>query len=285
MPSSYPAKVLLIGEYTILVGGSALAVPTYQFTAHWEQAPQTVDKRLLAFADYLAGESLHNWLDLAAFKEQLTAGWHLRSNIPTGYGLGSSGTVCAAVYDRFRRSAEEPADLRELFAQMESFFHGSSSGMDPLIIHRSVPLLVRSSGVREVRVPPLTEGQQLFLLDSGRARSTGTLVRRFRERYASEPAFRRAVDTEWLPATEAAVSAFLRGDSAALAENIRRIGTWQAIHFSEYIPDPLKPLWQAEPYTLKICGAGGGGFALGLTSDLAASHRALAPHELLVLPL
>ncbi|MEL7162952.1 MAG: hypothetical protein AAFN92_19490, partial [Bacteroidota bacterium] len=51
MSRSYPAKVLLFGEHTVLRGGRGLAVPYPRFSLRWTAG--TPDERLLDFAEYL----------------------------------------------------------------------------------------------------------------------------------------------------------------------------------------------------------------------------------------
>ncbi|MGB3548199.1 MAG: mevalonate kinase, partial [Saprospiraceae bacterium] len=69
----------------------------------------------------------------------LTSGRRLHSNIPEGYGMGSSGAVCVAVLSDYASPATLDRINRPFLARMESFFHGTSSGTDPYIISRRRP--------------------------------------------------------------------------------------------------------------------------------------------------
>ena len=147
------AKILLFGEHTIINGSHALAAPLPNFYAEWKyyatnelakSSSQSI-KELLTHLQQLKKQNLL-LLELnfqTAFQE-LEQGLFLQSDIPKGYGVGSSGTVCAAVYQKFgidKYDANDIGQLKAGFAQMESFFHGSSSGVDPLICYLNQALL------------------------------------------------------------------------------------------------------------------------------------------------
>ena len=68
-------------------------------------------------------------------------GLYFESSIPQSYGIGSSGALCAAIYARYTTELIPPSgsitqkdikELRHIFSGIESFFHGKSSGIDPL---------------------------------------------------------------------------------------------------------------------------------------------------------
>ena len=71
-------------------------------------------------------------------------------SIPTGYGVGSSGAIVAAIYEHYIRDEYEIlnktkknriSDLIKNFSLMESFSHGKSSGLDPLNSFLKLPIL------------------------------------------------------------------------------------------------------------------------------------------------
>ena len=99
-----PGKLLLFGEYTILAGGQALALPLPNFSGHWAKGQTAKPFDLRPFLDYLdrlqQEEQLLTPLRLDQFRQDLAAGLFFRSTIPAGYGAGSSGALCAAVYQR-----------------------------------------------------------------------------------------------------------------------------------------------------------------------------------------
>ena len=177
----YPGKLLLFGEHILLVGAPALAVPVNAFGGHWAWAKTPEQSRLKAFSDYLSTKTPFG----LALGEALRQGLYFESNIPEGYGLGSSGALCAAVYDRFAATkTQDLAELKAIFAEMESFFHGNSSGIDPLTVYIGAPLLIEEkTRVTQVAQRPWAETPVVFLIDSKLPRQTGPLVQWFLAQY------------------------------------------------------------------------------------------------------
>ncbi|MEM1357628.1 MAG: hypothetical protein AAGF89_05490 [Bacteroidota bacterium] len=276
MLRSYPAKILLFGEHTVLRGGRGLAVPYHRLNLRWEQ--DQPDERLLQFCDYLQ-TAIPTWaLNAGALESFLLTNWRLAGNIPTGYGLGSSGAVCAAIWDRFATDhgkALQGEDLRKMLARMEQHFHGSSSGTDPLICYLQQPVIL--GGNQPPRMVPLAAGwdKGFFLVDTGRTRSAASYINTFTQRYDQETAFRQEVDTNWREPADRACEALITGDRASLVTAMRKISNFQLREISQFIPPTFHVRWLHESYILKICGAGGGGVLLGLSHDRQATERAL----------
>ena len=97
---------------------------------------------------------------------------------------GSSGALVAAFYDRYALDKISPQDdlspeklarLKSIFAAMESYFHGQSSGLDPLNSYLSLPLLIHSKNkIEPTGIPkqnPLGKGA-VFLIDTGSSGDT-----------------------------------------------------------------------------------------------------------------
>jgi mevalonate kinase len=280
----YPAKVLLFGEHTILRGSRALARPFPQRRGHWARNGHPgQQQQLSAFAGYLAAE-LSDWLDVDAFRADLAEGIYFASDIPSGYGLGSSGALCAGVWERYALPMAmdfDPARLKGLLGRMESFFHGRSSGADPLISFLRQSLLLLPSGEVEIITPPTVPvPYHLFLLDTRHPRTTGPLVDYFTQRFDGEETFRRQVQEEWIAPTEQAIDAYLTGDGDGLWTAVDRISRFQLAQLPPMVPGYIQESWQqglsGDHYRLKICGAGGGGFCLGITTDWAATQQQLA---------
>lgn len=282
---TFSSKLLLFGEHTILRGSAALALPLPLFSGKWayatpENAP-VLQRNLAEWCQYLAEQqskgALEAELDLARFKEDLAAGLYFDSNIPNGYGAGSSGALCAALYARFalqpigRRDEARYPELKRILGQMESFFHGSSSGTDPLIVYLNQPVLLQADGgIQTVDVPdwPLaTTGFQFFLLDTGIQRSTAPWVNLFLERCA-EAAYLENIQQDLIPLTAQAIAAFRTGDWPGLFKKWSGISALQQVNFAPMIPESFQALWKegltSGNFALKLCGAGGGGFLLGM---------------------
>lgn len=265
----FPSKILLFGEHSIIKGSKALAIPFYNFSGHWQKGEQP-DETLIAFAAYL--KQLPH-LDMAAFLEDLHSGWYFESNIPIGYGLGSSGALCAAVWQDYGIFSEKwaPAQLKIQLGKMESFFHGSSSGIDPLVSFLQQPVVIESNGaISTFSEMTDLETHCFFLLDTGLPRKTGPLVNLFLEKCLSAE-YLEAITQKLIPLNAAAIKAWLENKGRDLFGIMHEISLFQFYYFREMIPEAFLSIWEAgladnSTYKLKLCGAGGGGFILGIKS-------------------
>jgi mevalonate kinase len=288
---NFPAKLLLFGEHVLLLGAPALAVPVPAFGGHWDWSAQ-MDRhhdRLLQFAGSEALKSLEI-LDCNQFKSDLEAGLFFDSNIPTGYGLGSSGALCAAIYDRYAlEKTAELSTLKSIFARMESFFHGNSSGIDPLTSFIGGPILIQNNTDVQPAESKEWEGGRptVFLIDSRLPRRTGPLVAWFLEQ-SRMPEFSGKLQDEYLPAHQETLRAWLSADSDSFWLNLQRISRFQFENFAPMIPSTIHEIWEksfrSEDYVLKICGAGGGGFVLGFARNREATQN-LALQTQIIFPL
>ncbi len=285
----YFAKILLFGEHTVNRGSRALAIPYPAFSGSWQRAADpALQQQLPQLADYLADLPALD-LDVEAFRRDLAEGWHFAADIPMGYGLGSSGALCAAIYERYAHQPILPSEthrlgeLRQILAQIEQFFHGKSSGTDPLICYLQQPILIHPDGqIQTVHIPrqsPLT----FFLLDTQTPRRTEPMVAYFLERCA-DPAFADKVATELAAYNNFAIAAFLQAEWDNLFEDMTNISRFQMEHLAAMTPDHFHAVWneglQGNLYRLKLCGAGGGGFILGCTGNWPAAQAALSGYVL-----
>lgn len=287
---NYPAKLLLFGEHVLLLGASALAVPVPSFYGKWAMgAPENLfanrRDKLLQLAESESLRSIDG-LDTRRLKAEVEAGLYFQSNIPTGYGLGSSGALCAGIYDRYM--AEKTSDLtllKDIFGRMESHFHGSSSGIDPLTSYLDTPLLIRHKtevSVADLKTAP--DAPVVFLIDTQTPRQTGPLVRWFLEQ-SRTPDFAAKLSETLLPAHEAMVQAWLDADTSGFWIHLHTVSQFQFEHFHPMIPASLHPLWKQSldsgDVQLKVCGAGGGGFMLGFARNRAVADALSEKHSLL----
>lgn len=263
----YPAKLLLVGEYTVLSGGTALGLPYPGFSASWSRQ-DSPDARLSAFLNYLLRDhSLAALLDLDRFDVDLNAGLYLESNIPASSGLGSSGSVVAAVWDRYgRKNQESTEELKRLFAVMESFFHGNSSGLDPLIIYLNKPVVSRQGilTLPSQDIPLIVEQYHITLMNSGIPRSTRDWVELFKVKM-EDPEFKRPFEEELMPANEDLIQSLLQNNFESVIPHWKRVSRFQIEKMPEFIPPAILADWSGPSHFFKLCGAGGGGFYLKMT--------------------
>lgn len=275
----FPAKLLLFGEHVLLLGAPALAVPVAAFGGQWVWGNEydRHHNRMVQFADSEALISLKT-IDTDQFRADLETGLLFQSNIPTGYGLGSSGALCAAIYDRYAQ--ERTTNLKALkiiFAHMESFFHGNSSGIDPLTSYLGASILIQNKTEVQRAEPKVWKSNPptVFLIDSQLPRRTGPLVEWFLAQ-SRAAGFSQILSEEYLPAHEAMLQAWLLADAELFWPNLQRISAFQFQKFSPMIPKTLHTFWEEnlenQDFALKICGAGGGGFVLGFARNAEIVH-------------
>ena len=261
---------MLFGEYGVIAGGEGLAIPWPDFFACWVEEIElssAYKPHLQQFASWLAEQGFDAALDVAQLQHDLQHGIDMASNIPIGYGVGSSGAVVAAVYDRYVRapiSLDDLPALRNMLASMENFFHATSSGLDPLVCYVQKPVHIIGDSIRVIESPLPLELLNMRLLDCGNARSTHALVSVFRERMQNA-VFRDAMQ-EYVHLSNSCIHALLLGDAANLCTQMRHLSAWQLQYFDFAIPEHMRTEWQEALETgshfYKLCGAGGGGFML-----------------------
>lgn len=270
MLSDFPAKVLLLGEYTILNGSKALALPYHSLKGGWSfektdsEANDNSRKSLLNFMEKSGVDSI----DLNKMKIDLADGIWFDSTIPQGFGLGSSGAVIAAIYERYGSPTENLQQDKKELAKLEDFFHGSSSGLDPLVSSIQKPLLIHNFNEIEVlsNVPDLSG---FFLLDTGKPRQSGALISIYQEKL-KDPEFKKGCAEVLAKEVNFAIDSVLQKNSSNLFHHLWHISKFQWEYFPEMIPTKERSLWtkgiETGDYILKLCGAGGGGFILGYSN-------------------
>ncbi|MDA8686591.1 mevalonate kinase [Robiginitalea sp.] len=299
------SKILLFGEYGIIKDSRGLSIP-YNFfkgalkkevlpDAKATQSNASL-RRYVSYLDSIQQDSAHNLkFNLDLMRQDLEEGMYFDSSIPQGYGVGSSGALVAAVYDRYaldkitvleNLTREKLLQLKEIFGLMESFFHGKSSGLDPLNSYLSLPILIHSKNhIESTSLPSQNlEGKgAVFLLDSGIVGETAPMVQIFMEKLKHE-GFRKVLKEKFIRYTDACVEDFLGGNIPSLFGNIKKLSHVVLDHFKPMIPDAFHQLWkqgiESNAYYLKLCGSGGGGYILGFTQDLEKAKEALKGHRL-----
>lgn len=292
------SKVLLFGEYSVIQNSMALSIPYSLFEGRLtfrRDNTAVVDPELKAFSLYLkqlieAEQLLFNF-DITSFEFDISQGLFFDSTIPQGYGVGSSGALVAAIFDRYEQEVHSSLDiskLKKIFSQMESHFHGASSGVDPLISYLNSPILIKSKNeLGPVMLPKFAKGAGgIFLLNTKRSRKTEPLVNLFLEKTSNER-FSQICESELIPITNACIDNFLKADTAMLLDNFKKLSEFQLEHLSPMIPKLYRDLWgqgiTSNEFSLKLCGAGGGGFLMGITDDFRKIKQTLKSHEIRLL--
>jgi len=277
---TYPGKVLLFGEYSVLFGSDAALVPYRKVHAELVpgEAGSESDPILLALLEYFEGKgkqtdslNISHFIDITLLRHEVENGLSLKSSIPQNKGLGSSGAICAAIYDSFcLNRINSPAELRSLFSAMESWFHGSSSGVDPLCIYLNRPLILINGDCVLSESDLLSRNRvKAFLIDTGIQSKTQPMVAHFRERM-NQKEFATDFTTLYIRMVNLAVNQWQNGNLTL--DSVFELSKAQRHYFERMIPVSFKDVWEkgidSGLYAMKICGSGSGGMLLGFTNDL-----------------
>ncbi len=308
------SKIMLFGEYTIIKGSMGLTIPYAHFNGQLA-FPNKDSYTDLAFAQrsnqhlydfwYYLQSLVNNNTILSNFnteqlKEDLDNGLYFESTIPEGYGLGSSGALVAAFFqkyvthsfaDRDNLSSSEIRTLKEQLSQLESWFHGTSSGIDPLICYFKHPLLLKDlNHIEPVGLPRYDKERSdaIFLINSGKPGKTAPLVQHFMNNYDQNDAFRNFTDQQLTPLNNACINNLISNDKTEFYDNLKELSKLQKEHLLQMVPPSIHSIWDegiaSQEYFLKLCGSGGGGFVLGFTRDYESTRRFMDKNGLETIP-
>ena len=296
------SKILLFGEYGIIKDSKGLSIPYSFYNGALKVAENPSEqalksnhnlKRFVSYLETLSPELVV--FDLERLRSDVQAGMYFDSSIPQGYGVGSSGALVAAIYDKYAQdkitvlenlTREKLLKLKSIFSEMEAFFHGKSSGLDPLNSYLSIPILINSKdNIEATGIPSQkVDGKgAVFLLDSGIIGETAPMVGIFMENM-KQKGFRKMLKNQFIKHTDACVEDFLKGDIKSLFNNTKELSKVVFNHFKPMIPPQFHELWkkgiETNDYYLKLCGSGGGGYILGFTEDIEKARFSLAGYKL-----
>lgn len=307
------AKILLFGEYSIMCDSMALSVPYTHFKGELsfmtddkytdQEFAVESNKSLREFYHYLKtlkqNEELLFRIDLEQFDRDIENGLYFESTIPQGFGLGSSGALVAAVYEKYAINSidhqtpltkKEFEKLKGIFSQMESFFHGVSSGMDPLNCYMRNPLLIKPDHfIQPVGIPrEFSKNGGIFLINTGSPGKTGPLVSKFFD-WCKNDQFLNVVKNEMIPLTNASIEAILKGEIGEFFSNLKVLSKFLLHHLKPMVPNAFLDIWQkgidTGAYYLKLCGSGGGGFLLGFSENLDEARLLLQQQNVEIIPI
>lgn len=279
--ANFSSKILLFGEYTILKGGVALAVPYNRYSGELilpnddvilarKQLQSNTELKKLAI-DLSQKEPFASHKNIYRFLEDTLLGLFFKSNIPENYGLGSSGAVVAAIYHRYfsdfnRNENFKPAQLTQIksdLSAIESYYHGESSGIDPLVSFLDYPLLLNAPlNHLTFHIP---DTLRVFLIDTKVESTTKNLIKIFTDRFQNPTGDLKKLIT----LNNTIVKSFLELNPNTLEQ----IQNFCALE-QKLLPDMFvhaKPLFDimhkhAHQVSFKLCGSGGGGYLLGFSS-------------------
>ena len=281
----YPAKILLFGEYGIILNSMALAIPYTRFSGRFrfsETSPNLTKKEadsnnklneLLGFLK--RNENNFQYFNLQRFESEIILGLYFDSSIPIGSGLGSSGALTAALYERYSTQLHYHPEYRVIksdLAAIESYFHGKSSGFDPLTSLLKKPIFMEplTNSIMEIDLSHFLSSYSLFLINTNSKGNTGELVNSFMEKYL-HPDFKALIDHQYIPLINQSIKAVTEDDLDSFGQLIPKYSAFQLDYFDEMIPMEMRTYFKhgidSGDFYLKLCGSGGGGHILCFAHD------------------
>jgi len=296
------SKILLFGEYGIIKNSKGLSIPYNFFKGGLKignfknESEKASNKSLTDFKNYLKTiESSVVEFDFIKLETDLKNGMFFDSTIPQGYGVGSSGALVAALYDRYALNKITVLEnltkpkiliLKNIFSKMESFFHGKSSGLDPLNSYLSLPILIHSKNeIETTGIPSQSSNGKgaVFLLDSGMSSETAPMVDLFFKSMKNKN-YNKIIKENFIKTTDDCVEDFLNGNFNSLFTNMKILSKVVLENFKPMIPKDFHQLWkkgiESDDYFLKLCGSGGGGYILGFSKDFQKAKESLSNYKL-----
>ena len=286
----YNGKLILFGEYSMIFGSEALLTPYYSAFGEWSsvinrpsaQAFES-NESIRNFYNYLNDNDGFRILDLRRFEMEINAGLFFDSNIPLGYGVGSSGALVAAIFDRYKLTEiNDIPKLKSFLAKMESFFHGSSSGMDPLQCYLGKPFILSQqttdNGQRMTILEDdfMSDDIHIFLIDTKIKSPTAPLVERFKE-LRKDATYLDKFDNEYVPLISKCIKSLIDKNNDDFYKYLSQVSKLQIELLSHTIPEETRDYFltdiNKDGFQVKLCGAGGGGFLLGFSNNIQKTNE------------
>ncbi|MFA5328915.1 MAG: hypothetical protein WC384_14075 [Prolixibacteraceae bacterium] len=282
----FNSKLLLFGEYGLMFDAMALSVPFSRFSGYLDfdrdQSHLESSAKIRKFCEHLksgnAFQQLHFQFDLEKLENDLNKGLYFNSTIPQQYGVGSSGALVAALFSKYvhvsvPENELSPEILKSEFALLESYFHGKSSGLDPLISFLNRPILIDSNKqICPIEFDLNKSGLAIALIDTKTTGATGPLVQHFIDLF-NLPEFESAFQNQFLPANNGCIESLLDGNKQNFFLHLEQLVRFQVYQFHRMIPvnfHRVISFAHCEKVYIKLLGSGGGGFLLAFaeTQDI-----------------
>ena len=291
----FNSKILLFGEFSILNKLDALIIPFSKFCGSlaFENKIKTNESNfeLSKYFKFLELNKFKNILDLDNFKSDLDRNIYFESNIPIGYGLGSSGALVAAVFDKYYIKKNNDLNendiikIKKIMSKMENYFHGNSSGLDPLNSYFGKSIIVKSKKINTITFQTFNSNDySFFLIDTNIKKNTQKMVNIFKDKMKSE-LFSKKIFNDFNNLNKNCIESLIVNNIDMLDENFKNLSIFTFNYLNQMIPKNFIDIWsygnQNNLFNLKLCGSGGGGYLLGFTKSLQQTKKIFKNYKLL----
>ena len=267
------SKILLFGEYGIMLNSDALSIPFKKFSGYLQKSnlvsneQRISNKKMIELYNYIIkNESLSEIINFQIFKNDIDSGLYFNSNIPIASGLGSSGALVSSIINKYSKidlSSIQNEELKKIMSIIESKFHGNSSGFDPLVSFFNKPIMLSAGNIKlldNLKFPNF----KIYLIDSEISSSTSEMIELFNQK-KSQKNFLFVFNSSFIKITNECIYN-LMFSSDHFKDSIKNLSETTFENMNEMIPESINEIWQeglqSNKYFLKLCGSGGGGFFL-----------------------
>ena len=269
----YYSKILLFGEYGIMLNSDALSIPFKKFSGYLQKSnlvsneQRISNKKMIELYNYIIkNESLSEIINFQIFKNDIDSGLYFNSNIPIASGLGSSGALVSSIINKYSKidlSSIQNEELKKIMSIIESKFHGNSSGFDPLVSFFNKPIMLSAGNIKlldNLKFPNF----KIYLIDSEISSSTSEMIELFNQKQ-NQKDFLSVFNSSFIKITNECIYN-LMFSSDHFKDSIKNLSETTFENMNEMIPESINEIWQeglqSNKYFLKLCGSGGGGFFL-----------------------
>jgi len=182
-------------------------------------------------------------------------------------------------------SSDKLIKLKEIFSQIESYFHKKSSGIDPLNSYVGYPLFIESNDrISIIKLPgQSTESKRgLFIIDSGKPAKTGNLIKIFLDSF-EDKSFSDHFNKKFILPTNYCIDSIIKSEFNLISENFMDLSQFVIEKLNPMIPSGFNDIWrkglETGSYYLKLCGSGGGGYLIGFSDNLDKAAKELIDYK------
>ena len=267
------SKILLFGEYGIMLNSDALSIPFKKFSGYLQKSnlisneQRISNKKIIELYNYIIkNESLSKIINFQNFKNDIDSGLYFNSNIPIASGLGSSGALVSSIINKYSKidlSSIQNEELKKIMSIIESKFHGNSSGFDPLVSFFNKPIMLSAGNIKllnNLKFPNF----KIYLIDSEISSSTSEMIELFNQKKTQKD-FLSVFNSSFIKITNECIYNLMYS-SDHFKDSIKNLSETTFENMNEMIPESINEIWQeglqSNKYFLKLCGSGGGGFFL-----------------------